>query len=80
MTDVCTPPGYTSDTFCGVNVISTSETCQTYQSYFTPCGKGSCVDGIVVEEKWSNITTWEQQTNEYIQYHCDRMSGIFVSW
>ena len=73
--EVCVPPDFKSDSFCGQSV-SNSDTCQSFQKQFSQCHKGTWADGAVTHEKWHNVTEWENDSTECVEYVCEEGGGI----
>jgi len=76
--NVCVSPEYLAPEFCYLSVTNTS-TCNEFQKLFNTCNKGSFIDDKIVPQKWKNVTAWEEQTDECVEYACSVDSGL-VSW
>jgi len=70
---MCVSPTFGSTSFCGVDVTSDNETCQTFRSSFNNCFEVTDLDGTIMKRK--NATEWEQQTNNCMENFCDNSSG-----
>jgi len=72
---VCVSPDYKNASFGGKDV-SDSETCQTFQKLFNQCYKGAYIDGDFIEQKRNNVTYWEDQSSDCVQFYCVNESGL----
>jgi len=68
--NVCVPPDYDSESFCGAVVSKTSQICIDYQNLFNHCSKAVFVDNGFAQVKRENASEWERKTTLCIEYTC----------
>ena len=74
LTVVNVPPEY-EGTFCGMETRS-----DTFPDIFNQCYEGIIVDDVIVPQRRTNATKWENQTNNCATYQCDNKSGPAVRY
>jgi len=77
LTTVCVSPDYKDKSFGGVDV-TTSTSCNTFQSKFNHCYAGIFINGEFEETLRKNASDLENQQSECFEYHCDNETGAIM--
>jgi len=80
--NVCVPPDYGADYFCGIDVKTgpISDVCSSFQGMFDNCHKGALDENDnVVEKKKKKAQEWEDKKDECVEYSCVNDIG-YLSW
>ena len=75
---VCVSPDYNSTTFCGRDVTSEDDLCQSYLSQFTVCYKGAYDGEHFTQQKRFEVKQWENRSNDCGQFQCTDDNGFIV--
>ena len=76
LTDLCVPPDYETNVFCGKQVTPDTEVCQSFRSMFNECYKASIVNDTLEKVKRSEAIQWESQTHGCMHYVCEENKTI----
>ena len=75
LTDVCVPPDFESNKFCGVDITSGNDFCSSFRSSFNHCYEMVVINQSLVLQERSNASDWILQTSDCMEHVCDNNTG-----